>query len=85
MKQVIEDAIELGEKVLKELNIDFKIVLTDGTEGFCHRESKEIHFGREATNNKKLMLHEIAHILTGGHHYTEEFNNKYKGLCDRFI
>lgn len=79
--------IDFGYAVLNSESLDFKINIVPGNEALCQKDKKIINFGTNAVNNndRKLMLHEIAHIKTNNHHYSEEFQNVYKELCKTYM
>lgn len=85
---MIMNLIDFGYAVLESENIhDFKINIVDGNEALCLKESKTINIGRNAIaqEDRKLMLHEIAHVLTDNNHYSEEFLNIYKELVKKYV
>ncbi len=63
------------------------IQIVDGNEGLCLKDSKQINIGINAINNNdyKLMLHEIAHLLTDNNHYSTEFLDIEKKLIEKYL
>lgn len=77
-----------GYYVLEQENLNnWSINIVEGNEGFCHRGIKLLNIGdgAVANNNYKLMLHEIAHILTYAYHYSDEFESIVKRLNKKYI
>lgn len=80
--------VVFGYNVLDAENIKgWNINIVEGNEGFCHRGIKLLNISEGAivNNNYKLMLHEIAHILTYAYHYSDEFEGIVKRLNKKYI
>jgi len=83
-----ENVIDFGYSVLESENYsDFRINIVDGNEALCLKDKKIINFGSNAVkmNDRKLMLHEIAHLKTDNNHYSEEFLTIYKELVSKYV
>lgn len=79
------NVIDFGYMVLKKEGLgDWKIKRVGGDEGYCHRSTKTINFGK-GTDSFKLMLHEIAHCLTNAYHYTDEFEEVVNRLEQKYL
>jgi hypothetical protein len=77
---------EFAKSVMSKRGITgFVVESTYGDEGFCDSKNKKILLGENTS--KKVVLHEMAHILAGetAYHYSEPFESAYAQLCDEFL